>query len=211
MPHAYRELWGADWRSDHAFVQVPDGPGPHPVLVFAHGSAGNFKGYQVVLGALRERGWAVVSPSFGFGNWWRAGGTETLKRALAFVDADPRLDGERVALAALSNGGFAITRSGPALADRFAGVAWLSGVIEVGRLDALAEAYRDRPTWLQHGVDDRRIPVRYADLAEERLRREGARVRIGRVEGEDHFLLFSDRDRSIEFLDAFLRACFDEE
>jgi len=203
MPHAYRELWGAPWRSDHLFVQAPDGPGPHPTVLFVHGSAGNFKGYQVVLGALRDRGWAVVSPSFGFGNWWREGGTTTLAQALDFVDDDPRLDGSRVAMAALSNGGCAITRSSVELADRLQGVAWLSGIVELDRLDEVAEAYRGRPTWLLHGDEDARIPVSIARRGAEAL---GEGARLVEVPGEDHFLFFSDRPASVRFLDEFLTA-----
>ncbi|NYJ08897.1 S9 family peptidase [Petropleomorpha daqingensis] len=107
----------------HGWVTVPDGPGPHPVLLTIHG--GPFAQYGWTLfdetQAYVSAGYAVVQcnprGSSGYGQahgrsiqgrW----GTLDADDVLAFLDAaleDPRLDAERVGIMGGSYGGYLTT------------------------------------------------------------------------------------------------------
>ena len=194
----YGELFGSLSEDLHHFKYVPleRGPGPYPVVIFLHGSLGNFQGYTWVLKALAdEAGVAIVAPTFGAGNWWKDPSCEILRRTREICAADPELDESEIWLAALSNGGTGLTRAVADHGREYRGLLLISCVLEpaVVQSTAFAQAIRGRPTLLVHGEADERIPVREIRKTESILRGQGARLTSRYFPGEDHFLLFSKR------------------
>lgn len=189
MPRAYLDQLGG-----HLYVYDPGGEAPRPVILFLHGSAGPFKGYQWVWRSLAEaQGWAVVSPSFGFGHWARPEGVDLVQQTLDWIAAQPELDGERVVLAGLSNGGLGVSRAAAALPGAFEALIYLSPVIEPGQMPAVAAAH-DGPVIVITGDADRRIPLWWVQEAVDALAAAGTEVSLEVAPGEDHFLFFTQRE-----------------
>ncbi|MFH1463545.1 MAG: hypothetical protein ABIO70_04090 [Pseudomonadota bacterium] len=205
MAWSYAELFGRRWDVGHLYVYEPatSSPEPRPVLLFLHGWGGPFLGYQEVLRRFADaQGYAVVSPSFGMGWWDQTGAMPALERALAWIDAQPGLDGQRVVLAGLSNGGVGVVRAAVAFPDRWRGVVFLSGVMEASRLAALALSLvdHDTPALVITGADERRIPLEYTQGCVDVLRAGEVRLDLEVFSGEDHFLLFSQPDTVMALL-----------
>ena len=78
MGATHDEVLGAAPEGGHYLAMVPRKATPKkrvPLLVFLHGSAGNFSSYWQVLAPLaRQHQVAVICPTFGFGNWFLPGG-----------------------------------------------------------------------------------------------------------------------------------------
>lgn len=137
----------------HGWVVLPDGPGPHPVLLDIHGGPFTQYGWQVYDEAqvLAEAGYAVVLPnprgSAGYGQEHGrcvtgALGERDAADLLDYLDgvlADPELhlDGERLGVLGGSYGGYmtAWLIAHPRAAGRFAGA-----VVERGFLDPVSFA-----------------------------------------------------------------------
>lgn len=108
MGWAYAELLGQSFDVGHYYLYVPQNrpSGPLPAILFLHGSAGNFKVYTWAWSRLaEEKGYVIIAPSFGFGNWYREGGVRAVKRALSDAEMVVPLDDDRIYLIGLSNGG----------------------------------------------------------------------------------------------------------
>ena len=125
MPYAY-----SDTDSGHIYTYVPPhAPGERlPVLLFLHGSFGNFKGYFYLWRRFADQHhWIVACPSFGFGNWYRSVGPPAIARALERTLAGTPADPERVVLAGLSNGGTGVVRAAASATPKaYAGLIFLS-------------------------------------------------------------------------------------
>ena len=206
----YGELFGSLSEDVHYFKYVPRqrGPGPYPVVIFLHGSLGNFQGYTWVLKALAdEAGVAIVAPTFGAGNWWKDPSCKMLRRTREVCAADPELDASQLWLAALSNGGTGLTRAVADHGREYRGFLIFSCVLEpaVVLSPAFAQAIRGRPVLLLHGEEDERIPVRGIRQTESILRGQGARVTSRYFAGEDHFLLFSKRKELMRLCAEWMR------
>jgi predicted esterase len=165
-----------------------------PLVLFLHGSGGNFKAYFYLWRAFADRHhYAVVCPSFGFGNWYNPGGMEAIERALQHAKDNLPVDPTRVVMVGLSNGGTGVTRVAAAHPDHFAGLVFLSAVIEqeVIRSDEYRDGWVKRPVLIIHGNEDDRISLSHATAAAETMRQADARVTVRNYPQEDHFLLFS--------------------
>ena len=109
-----------------AFVYRPEGEGPHPVVVFIHGgpeaqARPKFSGLAQYL--VREEGMAVVIPnvrgSNGYGKTYlslddgmkREDSVRDIGAVLDWIEADPTLDEERVAVRGGSYGGYMVLAS----------------------------------------------------------------------------------------------------
>ncbi len=161
-----------------------------PLVVFVHGSGGNFVAYQGLLQQWANAGrFVIVSPGFGFGNWHEEGGVETIAEARAWAERTLPVDPKRVALVALSNGGRALTRLvAQDTKKRWTTIVALSAVVEP---DLLSDAWRGRSVLFIHGESDERIPAADALEATIALERFGATVAKRFWPAEDHFLWFS--------------------
>jgi dipeptidyl aminopeptidase/acylaminoacyl peptidase len=180
--HEVRELTGtsADGYPVHGFLVLPEGPGPHPVLLHVHGGPfafhrwGFFDEAQVYASA----GYAVVLPnprgSAGYGEAHGRAvvhrfGADDAQDVLALLDAalaDPACDAERVGVMGGSYGGFMTSWLAAHDGDRFRAAwseravnAWDSfvGSSDIGSLFTDAYIGSDRDTqWA-------RSPLAYAD------------------------------------------------
>lgn len=213
---AYRALGSAmnyaydDIDSGHLYEYVP----PHapserlPVLLFLHGSAGNFKVYFYLFRRFADAHRVIlVLPSFGFGNWFNEGGVEAILRARRFAINDLPGDPARVFLAGLSNGGTGASRAAARTPSAFAGLIFLSAVMERAVLggDAFASGWKGRRVLVVHGETDDRLPQGHALAAVKTMRDAGVDLTVEMVPGEDHFLLFSRPDEVLASIAAFVR------
>ncbi len=209
MNLAYRELFGMSWDTGHAYVYTP-GSAPKsarlPVLLFLHGSAGNFKGYTWVLKTFADQhSFALVVPSFGFGAWNEPDGVRAVERCLTWIGQQPGLNADSIVLAGLSNGGKGVTRAATAHPGAFRALFYISGVLEGARMPVLAEAWgQQRPVRLIHGAADRRLPLFSLQAAVRALAQDSAQVRLRVVEGEDHFLFFSQPELVLRAIEEML-------
>jgi pimeloyl-ACP methyl ester carboxylesterase len=193
----------ADRDAAHLFAYAPshDSAEHLPMIVFLHGSAGNFKAYFYLWKRFADRtGMIVVCPSFGFGNWNQPGGIEAIERARAWAIATLGADASRVFLVGLSNGGTGVTRGARANPGAYRGLVFISGVVEEQILlragkDAEAGGLR-WPMLFIHGDRDDRIPLQDVTYSTTRLRAHGAIVDEWFLDDEDHFLFFH-RDNEV--------------
>jgi predicted esterase len=192
MHYAYRD---AD--SGHIYAYSPERAAGEklPVLLFLHGSGGNFKVYTHMLKAVADKNhMLLVSPSFGFGNWHEAGGTAAIERARLFAIQELGGDAGRVVLVGLSNGGRGVTRAIAEHGEAYAGVFFLSAVVEpvVLRQAGFAAQIRGKCTAFAYGALDDRIPVEYTEKAITMVRAAGGNVHTHAYAERDHFLFFTE-------------------
>ena len=185
-----------DRDSGHVYEYVPPAPDGArlPAILFLHGSAGNFKAYFYAWrGFADAHRYVVLCPSFGWGDWYHPGGIEAVERARRHAVADLPVDPSRIYLVGLSNGGTGVTRVAAANPEAYAGLVFLSAVMEPEVLGkaAFRRGWRGRSVLVIHGAKDDRIPIRSANAAVALLRDMGARLTYRVYEDEDHFLLFS--------------------
>jgi pimeloyl-ACP methyl ester carboxylesterase len=203
MTYAYEE-----GDSGHLYSYVPShAPGERlGALVFLHGSGGNFKVYTHLLTRVAERErLVIVSPSFGFGNWQREGGTGAVERARRHAVETLGADSTRVFLAGLSNGGRGITRALAANGDAYRAVIAISAVLETELIDVrVSVRARNMPALVVYGTEDDRIPTSHETQGAAALAGAGLRVRSHAYEGEDHFLLFSRRVEVLDEIASFI-------
>jgi predicted esterase len=211
MHHAYADLFGGASDAGHLYYYVPThAPGERlPAVVFLHGSGGNFKSYLWAWKRLADRErLVIVSPSFGFGNWDRAGGEEAVERARTYaVDRLP-VDANRIHLAGLSNGGKGVSRIGARHPERYRGLIFLSPVLEEAVVGSrpFTEGWRGRPLLVIHGARDDRVPEPFVGRAVTTLRNAGCRVAYRLHPDEDHFLFFSSLEPVLGEIAAWLRS-----
>jgi poly(3-hydroxybutyrate) depolymerase len=185
----------------HQYVPRHLGRTSYPVLIFLHGSMGNFRGYTWVLKELADmKGLAVIAPTYGCGNWYRDEQCSVLTAVLDHCLADPELDESAVYLAGLSNGGTGVTRAIVRQGQRYAGFILVSPVLEqrVIATPSFASNAAGRGFLIIQGEEDDRIPAGAVREREDDLRRRGLSVTSHYYPGEDHFLFFSQRSRVIK-------------
>ena len=205
----YRDIAGWSFQSGHGYVYLPGtaeeggaDAGPLPVLLFLHGSLGNFKGYQWVLQSLAERrGMAIVAPSFGIGKWDHADGQRTILEWISYIEKSPHLDDRRIVIAGLSNGGRGLTGAAAAMPGRFSGFIGISPVLQPDKWIASAQErsagsppqapIHREPLLVIHGNLDIRIPEQSVHEAVKLLENAGVPCTYEVFPEEDHFLFFS--------------------
>lgn len=194
----YEDILTGKRRTLHYYQYVPRQLNlrTYPVLIFVHGSLGNFKGYMWVLKSLADSaGYAIIAPSFGCGNWRLDGECSVLTSIYEQCAKDPILDHQSIYLMGLSNGGLGVTREMQQHGNRYQGIVLVSPVMD---LDALFSSQAQpnmagKPLLLIHGLEDRRIPAAYVRDVETRLRTGDLDLTSHYYPDEDHFLLFSQR------------------
>ncbi len=194
LGQVYSDAFSSKTPTGHRFVYLPDSISERrPVILFLHGSLGNFKGYLWVWKSLADDlGFALVAPSFGVGEWRNEDGLRTVEEALAYCQQRPEFDPERIFLAGISNGGAGLTHAAPHFADALAGLIYLSPVIDPDRIDSDSFSLnRSLACLIVSGDSDRRVPVKYVERGAMHLRDAGLKVETHFIPGEDHFLFFS--------------------
>ena len=201
MNVAYGEIWGFEPRNAHLYrypLAEKDWILRRPVLLFLHGSGGNFLGYLWVLKRFADtRGWTVIAPDNAFG-FWRPEDTRTVVgRALKYIEAQEDLDASRIVIAGLSNGGLGLEQALSFWPRTFEAAVLLSGV-PTGNTAATPT---DLPWFVLHGDADKRIPIQHIDQAVATLRKAGATIERRVIPG-DHFIFFERQDAVLEILTA---------
>jgi pimeloyl-ACP methyl ester carboxylesterase len=194
----YEDILRGKRRTLHFYEYVPRhlARERYPVLVFLHGSLGNFKGYTWVMKGLADsEGYAVIAPTYGCGNWYLDRDSSVSTEVYEHCVREPALDQDTIYLAGLSNGGTGVTREIRAHGDRYRGFVLISPVIE-SQIVASADFVRNsarKPFLIIHGDDDRRIPAEWVRAREGILRSQGLSVTSRYYPREDHFVFFSQR------------------
>ena len=168
-----------------------------PAILFLHGSAGNFKAYTWVWSEFAEAyGYAIIAPSFGFGEWQRPAGSRAALRMLNDAMMLTEIDSDRVYLAGLSNGGLGVSQLAALEPQRFRGLVFISPVMDTAIVDQVAfhRMWMERPILIVTGDADQRIPLSYVDQRVSRLRGGGVFVDYVTYPDEDHFLFFSQKE-----------------
>jgi dipeptidyl aminopeptidase/acylaminoacyl peptidase len=194
----------------HGWVTVPDGPGPHPVVLLVHGGPDRQDGWSLLDDAqvLGSAGYAVLrcNPrgSSGYGEAHGRAlhdgeGAVDATDVLALLDAaleDPALDADRVGVQGSGYGG----RLAALLIGRTPRFA--AAVVEAADLDAgsgagpLAQAGSiTTPTLVVHGEQDWHCPVEQAQRLFVELKRRGVPAELLLFPGEGHALARAGRPR----------------
>lgn len=205
----YRDLFLNDRAVGHFYEYIPPSATPErlPVVLFLHGSLGNFRGYLWVWKSLADHyGFAVVAPSFGAGNWDEPGGEAVIEQARRYCASHPRMDPSRIYLAGLSNGGRGACLGARRAPDAYRGLIFLSPVLDTDTLmtPSFVAAWKDKPILILHGTADNRIPVPYVSAAAAALSQAGLQVESQFYDGQTHFLFFSSRAQVGERLGTWL-------
>jgi len=184
-------------RPYHQYSYIPESEKPLPVILFLHGSLGNFKGYLWQWKQLAgEQQIAIVAPSFGIGDWNRRHVNQAAETAIAWIENNPHLDQHRVTLAGLSNGGVGVSNAAEHWEKRFERIVYISPVVvgAPGNNARFAKAVGDTPIVVVSGRDDRRVPVEPLERFCDDLRVHDVNVTTTFLPDRDHFLFFSDFD-----------------
>ena len=196
MGGAYADFLSLPFETGHYFLYIPHNrPNENlPVIVFLHGSFGNFKAYTWAWAKFAEaHGFIIIAPSFGFGDWRQPGGMQTALAALEDAKRWAQIDESRIYLAGLSNGGLGVSLLAQEAPQQFKGLIFLSPVMVTEIVDqpAFQHAWKGRSVLVITGEADERIPLSYVEERVRRLKDGGVSVTYITYPGEDHFLFFS--------------------
>jgi dienelactone hydrolase len=206
MPHVIHhtgtDLLGRGNAAGHYYSYVPKNVEKPPLLVFLHGAMGNYQCFLYFFQKWAEkRGWAVICPSFGYGNWYRPGGGEAAEQSLLHALETLPVDRERVLLAGLSNGATGAVRLIRRQPDKIQGLILFSPVIEpeqYGSAEFRDWAGRGHPRVVMQGDTDQVVHPR---TVESRLTKLGVPFDYRLLPGHDHYMMFSASERVYETLD----------
>jgi pimeloyl-ACP methyl ester carboxylesterase len=198
MGCVYADLYGMRCGHKHLFAYVPEHKKGQklPIILFLHGSGGNFKAYLWTWKRFADaQQVAIVAPSFGLGNWDKDGGMEIIDAAYDFCAHNPELDANRIELAGLSNGGIGVSRAFARNPERYRGLLYISSVMEpdVMASPAFVQACSNKQILVLHGEQDERIPLEYVKEPLHGLSGK-AKIETKYYPGEDHFLFLSKRE-----------------
>ena len=205
MQRAYLDLFGLAGPPGHYFLYDAEQAAaePRPLLIFLHGSAGNFKAYTWIFSQLAAQEDALLAvPSYGFGNW-DAAGTDFVLAIIDDVTAAYPVDTNRIYLIGLSNGGIGTLRTVAAAPEQINGYVLISPVMPTELLRSQANAH-SLPVLVITGEQDRRIPVSYVREQAAAIRSFGSTVDLVTYPEEDHFLLFSQPETILNDIASWL-------
>jgi pimeloyl-ACP methyl ester carboxylesterase len=211
MPDVYTEAVGGRIDRGHAYLYIPasiDRSKPAPVLVFFHGSGGNFKAYTWLLSKLAERlGAVLIAPSNGMGDWSHVQAGQVLDQALREASKTVVIDQTRVDVVGLSNGGLAVSQLLTREAWKFRSFVFISPVFDTELLGEITTptAKGSATVYVLTGQQDDRIPLTYVANQVSRLKRRGVDATVKVLDGANHFLFFSHRNEAIEQMHQWLR------
>jgi pimeloyl-ACP methyl ester carboxylesterase len=210
MHYVWADALGGSTGNGHFYYCVPQHASGEklPLIIFLHGSVGNFRSYLYCWKMFADQfRCIVVCPTFGMGDWSQSDGIQAIEDVRQYAIEQLSVDDHRVYLVALSNGGLGATRVARKFPDHFQGVVFISGVIESGLIESprFVRGWKDRPILLVHGQHDRRISAARADQAAATLKQGGAAVTYFVYPDEDHFLFFGARQRFFHDLATWIR------
>lgn len=212
MTEVYDEILERGIHAGNTYLYIPPGldrTRPAPVLVFLHGSGGNFKAYSWVLSRLAERQKLVLlAPSFGMGNWTPTGTEQAVHSALQAAAQQVKLDSRAIHLMGLSNGGLGVSQLLGSQNSLFRSFIFLSPVFDRTHMitSASIPQIAGKPIFILTGAIDDRIPLGYVQTCAADLEHVGARVRLESVPDANHFLIFSHQEKMLSELEAWLNS-----
>lgn len=203
--HTGTDLLGSRTAAGHYYSYVPANVARPPVLVFLHGAMGNYQCFLYFWQKWAERrGFAVICPTFGYGNWYRPGGAEAAEHALLHALENLPLDPQRVLLTGLSNGSTGAVRLVRRQGRRIRGLVLFSPVIEVEQY-ASAEfrewAGEHAPMLVLQGDRDSVVQLATVQHRLQRLRQLGVSSDLQVVNGKDHYMMFAAAEQVYAALD----------
>jgi carboxymethylenebutenolidase len=204
--------FSAAGRDIHIDVYSPAGGGKHPAVLLVHGSGGPLRGLDPYAERASQFGVNVFVVHYfeATGHNWVSPGQieryflewlETLRAAVDYVAAHPRVDSVRIGLMGFSLGAYLAL----ALATddrRIAAVAELFG----GMPDHfVANAAKLPPVLILHGKDDPVVPLSEALKLEQLLKRNNVRYDIKLYKGQGHTLRGLAQMDAVRRIVAFFR------
>jgi pimeloyl-ACP methyl ester carboxylesterase len=206
----YNEMAALNFRNGHYYHYIPanlDRTKPSRTLVFLHGSGGNFKAYVWLLSKMADRiGCTIIAPSFGLGNWEKAGADEAITTAIRDAGQHAAIDPDQIHLMGLSNGGKGVCLAESHAGPRFRSLIFLSAVFH-NKIEPedVARRFNQRPALIISGDRDDRVPWAYVNDYASRMEGAGMQVTRHRMDGEDHFLFFRRSDEVMDLLAKWLK------
>jgi len=158
-----------------------------PLILFLHGSGerGND------LSKLKDQGplgyinqghslpFIVVSPQCAKRDWWDPA---RLMRLIDQIEATYRVDPKRIYVTGLSMGGYGTFDLAAYYPQKLAAIAPLSG----GENPEIVDRIKTVPTWIFHGAEDTAVPARYSIDIANRMKENGAEVKLTIYPGVGH-------------------------
>jgi pimeloyl-ACP methyl ester carboxylesterase len=199
-PTGYCELlWDTRHREGHNYTYRPEPRGPEErfgLIIALHGHGGN---NRMWLEAWKEFAdefrFAIICPTFGYGNWEQPEGVLVVERSLSAAKQTwyRKIDPERVFLAGISQGGCGVGRAGLELAGCFAGLVFISPTLEPDLLGSAAfqDGWRNRPVLVVSGGKDRHVKLRTVMAGVESMRANGVIVTVHEDPDAGHLLFFA--------------------
>ena len=211
MPIVYADLLGTSSAPTHSLLYIPDSLDRSqgaPVLIFLHGSGGNFKAYTWLLSQLSESlGMVIVAPSNGAGNWRPGEASTLIAAALSEASKFVSIDEKRIDVMGLSNGGVAVSELLSERGSMLRSFIFVSPVFssDRSRRGSGIDLQTARDVLVVTGGADDRVSGDYVMAEVSRLQRRGISVTAQIIPEADHFLFFSHRARLVSQLEEWLR------
>jgi predicted esterase len=184
----------------HYFLHVPRGADSStPVLLLLHGYGGNLLYFPWAI-------WKEVPNAILIAPSWQINWSEGpfakrkiyLKAALAHASEKVGIRLRDPWLVPLSQGGPMAFRLAASMPEYFSGLLGISTFAE--KLNDFTKLESDFPVRMLHGDHDVRVPSRAARDTVAAIQQSGGDARITTIQGANHFLLLSHREKTGEFL-----------
>lgn len=177
-----------------------------PLMIFLHGSFGNFKGYMWVLSKLvDEFDFVIVAPSYGAGNWHIGNSTEVIQDVLEDVLDKEKIDMDKIYLCGISNGGIGVSLFSLFRRDLISKIILLSPVMpKLFITDDYSLKMQNVEFLIISGNKDRRIPPKYIQDRYKSMLDNKLNVNLNILDDSDHFMLFAQPDSVMKIISNWL-------
>ncbi|MBJ07362.1 MAG: hypothetical protein CMO40_09645 [Verrucomicrobiaceae bacterium] len=207
----YRATVGLGAKAGPVFVYVPEVSGSPalPAIVFLHDRMGNSHGYWTVWKKFADTyRYAIVSPTFGTGNWSGEGGLETIEQARQLCIEDPRINEKKLILAGISNGTTGVTRGGRATPGKWQGLLFISPVIEKSVIESeeFKNGWGGRRALIITGEQDRQTPSAHVRKAVSSMADIGMEITTHYLEDAHHFLFLSEPEQVSKLISGWVKS-----
>lgn len=201
IPYTANDLFGLGTGSGHLFFTP--GPPRRKLLLFLHGAMGNLQCYTSYWQTFAEQhGYTVVCPTFGFGFWWRPGGTETAAAAWQYAHNQLGVAPGGALLVGLSNGATGAVRLTMAHPEMVEQLVLISPVLEPDLVGSHRFAQSlQRPPLILEGDQDVNVTPAEVEPGVAAMQQAGLQPRYVLLPGHDHFLLFTARSSVFDWLE----------
>ncbi|MCM8526155.1 MAG: dienelactone hydrolase family protein, partial [Lentisphaeraceae bacterium] len=159
-----------------------------PLLIFLHGSGGNFKAYQKWFTPYAQKhSIAMAFPTWGFGTWTEQKLAERIDDVIQDISLDYAFDDSNVYICGLSQGSLTGTKAILHLESQIKGLISLSGMPYLTKEENQKVA--SLPIYIFHGAKDERLNVSSVRNSVNNIRNAGGRVKYDEYEDHDHTLI----------------------